>query len=97
MERELNSNGGLYEFDQNYMVGTSGTDGVIKVWNMYDLEHCLNFIVPKEECLCIAMHQFKPYMICSFSDGYMRFFDLQDSRCLGRCLVRSPNEELDPT
>ena len=64
---------------------------------MYDLEHCLNFIVPKEECLSIAMHQFKPYMVCSFSDGYLRFFDLQESRCLGRCLIQSPNEEPDPS
>lgn len=70
---------------------------MIKVWNMYDLEHCLNFIVPREECLSIAMHQFKPFMICSFTDGYIRFFDLQDSRCLGRCLINSPNEEADPT
>jgi WD40 repeat protein len=78
------------------MIGSSGTDGIIKVWNMYDMEHCLNFIVPKEECLSIAMHQFKPYMVCSFSDGYIRFFDLQDSRNLGRCKVMSPNEEADP-
>ena len=35
-------------------------------------------------------------MICSFTDGYIRFFDVQDSRCLGRCLVNSPNEEADP-
>ena len=42
------------------------------------------------------MHQFKPYMACSFTDGYIRFFDLQDSRCLGRCLISSPNEEPDP-
>ena len=93
---EREGNGGLYEFDQNYLVGSAGTDGIIKVWNMYDLEHCLNFIVPKETCLSIAMHQFKPYMICSFTDGYIRFFDLQDSRCLGRCLINSPNEEADP-
>lgn len=47
---------GLYEFDQNYVIASAGKDGVIKVWNMFDLEHCLNFIVPKEECLCIAAH-----------------------------------------
>lgn len=50
------TNAGLYEFDQNYLVGSSGTDGIIKVWNLYDMEHCMNFMVPKEECLSIAMH-----------------------------------------
>ena len=35
-------------------------------------------------------------MACSFTDGYIRFFDLQDSRCLGRCLISSPNEEAEP-
>ena len=87
---------GYYEFDQNYLVGSSGKDGCVKVWNMYDLEHCLNFIVPKEECLAIAMHQFKPYMVCAFTDGYLRFFDLQESKNLGRCLINSANEEADP-
>lgn len=53
---ERDANNGLYEFDQNYLIGSSGKDGVIKVWNMYDLEHCLNFMVPKEECISIAMH-----------------------------------------
>lgn len=57
----------------------------------------MNFMVPKEECLSIAMHQFKPYMVCSFTDGFIRFFDLQDGRNLGRCLIRSPNEEADPS
>jgi hypothetical protein len=47
---------GMYEFDQNYMVASAGKDGVIKVWNMFDLEHIINFIVPKEECLAIACH-----------------------------------------
>ena len=37
-----------YEFDQNYLVGSTGKDGVVKVWNMFDLEHQMNFIVPKE-------------------------------------------------
>ena len=46
MDREGTGNSGLYEFDQNYLIGSSGKDGMIKVWNMYDLEHCLNFMVP---------------------------------------------------
>lgn len=74
-----------YTFDQNYLVGSTGRDGMVKLWNMYDMDHCLNFIVPKEECTAIAMHQFKPYMICAFTDGYLRFFDLESGRNLGRC------------
>jgi hypothetical protein len=37
-------------------VGSTGTDGVIKVWSMYDLEHNLNFMVPMEQCRALAMH-----------------------------------------
>ena len=57
------------------------------------MDHMLNFIVPKEECCAIAMHQFKPYMICAFTDGYVRFFDLEAGKNLGRCLVNTVNEE----
>jgi hypothetical protein len=66
---------------------------MVKLWNMYDMDHMLNFIVPKEECSAIAMHQFKPYMICAFTDGYVRFFDLEAGRNLGRCLINTTNEE----
>ena len=40
--------GNEYEFDQNYLIGSTGKDGVVKVWQMFDLEHNINFIVPKE-------------------------------------------------
>jgi hypothetical protein len=29
---------GTPQFDQNYLVASSGEDGVIKLWNMYDSE-----------------------------------------------------------
>jgi hypothetical protein len=32
-------------------------------------------------------------LITSFTDGYIRFFDLQSSRNLGRCLLSSAEEE----
>lgn len=86
----------LYEFDQNYLVGSTGKDGAVKVWNLFDLEHNVNFIVPKEQCLCVAMHQFKPFLISAYTDGYIRFFDLQEGKNLGRCLIQSPSEEPDP-
>lgn len=28
----------FHQFDQNYMIASSGKDGVIKLWNMYDSE-----------------------------------------------------------
>ena len=46
----------LYQFDQNYQIATASSDGQIKCWNMHDLEYCQQFIVPKEECISIAMH-----------------------------------------
>ena len=35
-------------------------------------------------------------MVCSFSDGYLRFFDLSSSKLLGRCLVHSGIEDVNP-
>ena len=76
---------GRYTFDQNYQIASASSDGQIKLWNMHDLEYTQQFVVPKERCQCIAMHQFKPYMVVSFTDGYVRFFDLNTSKLLGRC------------
>ena len=83
----------VYTFDQNYQVTSASNDGIVKLWNMFDLEFQQQFIVPKEECLFITMHQFKPYMISSFSDGFIRFFDLNTSKLLGRCQIHSGIEE----
>jgi len=63
---------------------------------MHDLEYAQQFMVPKEKCIYIAMHQFKPYMICSFTDGYVRFFDLGTSKLLGRCQIHSGIEDENP-
>ena len=86
----------LYSFDQNYQISTASSDGQMKLWNMHDLEYSQQFIVPKEECIYIAMHQFKPYMICSFTDGFLRFFDLGTSKLLGRCQIHSGIEDKNP-
>lgn len=52
--------------------------------------------MPKEECIYIAMHQFKPYMVSAFTDGYLRFFDLDGSKLLGRCQIHSGIEDPNP-
>jgi hypothetical protein len=53
----------------------------------------LQFIVPKEECCASAMHQFKPYMIASFTDGFIRFFEINNkARTLGRCQINPAQE-----
>jgi hypothetical protein len=37
-------------------------------------------------------------MICAFSDGYLRFFDLDTAKNLGRCKINTNEEEgLDQT
>jgi hypothetical protein len=60
---------------------------------MYDSEFLLQFIVPKEECTAIAMHQFKPYMVACFTDGFLRFFEIQSkSKVLGRCQINHQEE-----
>lgn len=38
------------------------------------------------------MHQFKPYMVTSFTDGFLRFFELNKFKNLGRCQIYSDQE-----
>lgn len=85
-----------YSFDQNYQIATASADGQTKLWNMHDMEYVQQFMVPKEKCLYIAMHQFKPFMVSSFSDGYVRFFDVSTSKLLGRCQIHSGIEDPNP-
>jgi hypothetical protein len=59
---------------------------------MHDIEYSQQFLIPKEECITIAMHQFKPFMVTSFSDGWVRFFDINNSKLLGRTQIH-PNAE----
>lgn len=35
------------------------------------------------------MHPFKPYLFCSFTDGFIRFFDLTESKLIGRCEIHT--------
>lgn len=60
---------------------------------MHDIEYSQQFVVPKEVCICIAMHQFKPYMVSSFTDGQLRFFDINNSKLLGRSLIHANGEQ----
>jgi hypothetical protein len=62
---------------------------------MFDQEQVANFMIPKEKCACLVAHAFKPVLISSFTDGYLRFFDMQASRNMGRCLIRAAEEEGD--
>lgn len=39
------------------------------------------------------MHQFKPYMLASYTDGFVRFFDLGKSTNLGRCRTTPTTED----
>ena len=72
------------------MIATAGGDGVLKLWTMYDSEFLLQFIVPKEECVSLAMHPYKPYMLASFTDGFLRFFEIQNkAKTLGRCQIQN--------
>lgn len=73
-----------FHFDQNYLVASSGQDGVIKLWSMFDLDFKLQFLVPKEQCVAVALHQFKPFLFASFTDGFVRVFDTEQGRALGR-------------
>ena len=78
---------GTYEFTKNYLFASSSSDGAVKMWNMYSGEQTLQFAVPKERCSAMALHQFHPYLILAFTDGYLRFFEITKSRNLGRCQV----------
>ncbi len=74
-----------YEFDSNYYVMSASEDGVLKMWNMYTSEQMMQFVVPKERCTSLVMHQFKPYVVAGFTDGYIRFFEIDEKNTsLGR-------------
>jgi len=32
----------------NYMVASAADEGLIKMWNLYDLEQQMQFVIPKE-------------------------------------------------
>jgi hypothetical protein len=34
-------------------------------------------------------------MVCSFTDGYLRFFDIESAKNLGRCMINTSSEEDD--
>jgi len=38
-----------YEFDKNYYVMSSSSDGILKLWNMHTSEQIMQFVVPKEK------------------------------------------------
>lgn len=77
-----------YEFDKNYHIMSTSSDGILKFWNMHTSEQIMQFVVPKEQCTSLAIHQFKPYVIAGFTDGYIRFFEIdQKNTSLGRCQV----------
>ena len=77
-----------YEFDKNYHVMSCSNDGILKLWNMHTSEQIMQFVVPKEKCTCLAIHQFKPYVIAGFTDGYVRFFEIdKKNSSLGRCQI----------
>lgn len=38
-----------YEFDKNYHVMSSSSDGILKLWNMHTSEQIMQFVVPKEQ------------------------------------------------
>lgn len=43
---------------------------------MFDFDFKLQFIVPKEEAVAVALHQFKPFMLASYTDGFVRVFEI---------------------
>lgn len=43
----------------------------------------------------MAFHPFKQICVCSFSDGYLRFFDLSDAKNMGRCMVNENDKIID--
>lgn len=63
------------------------SDQTIKVWDTETYEQQLKIAIPKEECLALAFHPFRQLCVCSFTDGYVRFFDLCSGSNMGRCMV----------
>jgi WD40 repeat protein len=85
-----------YEFDKNYYVMSSSDDGILKLWNLHTSEQMMQFVVPKEKCTSLAIHQFKPYIVAGFTDGYIRFFEIdKKNSSLGRCQISEGDYIMD--
>ena len=45
-------------------------------------------MVPKEQCTCISFHPYESIAIASFTDGYLRFFDIgEKATSIGRAKI----------
>lgn len=63
-------------------------DGTIKLTNILTADLAMQICVPWEECTALILHPFKPYKVAAFTDGYIRFFDIdQKSSSLGRARI----------
>jgi len=77
------------------MLASASSDQSIKIWNMETYDQLLKIAIPKEECLCVAFHPFKQMCVCSFSDGFIRFFDLLNAKNMGRCMMNENDKVVD--
>jgi len=74
---------------------SSTSDQTIKIWNTETYDQLLKIAIPKEECLALAFHPFKQMCVCSFTDGYIRFFDLFNGKNMGRCMINENDLVVD--
>ena len=67
------------------LLSTFTSDEYLKVWDTDTREQILKVKVAGEKCISMIFHPFMPILLCSYSDGYLRFLDVKSASNLGRC------------
>lgn len=78
-----------------HMLASSTADRVVKLWNAETYDLLLQIAINNEGSLSIAFHPFKQMCACSFTDGYLRFFDLLSASSMGRCKMYEKDMVVD--
>ena len=81
-----NANHSLNEANDDSMIAACD-EGYLKTWNYKTHEEHMKVQVTKEKCICCAFHPVVPICVGSFTDGYIRFMDVLNSKNLGRCIL----------
>jgi WD40 repeat protein len=68
------------DWDKNRVV-TSSSDSSTKIWNTTNSEEIVDFFVPNVAALSFDL--FKDLLVCGFSNGTIRYYELADNNEIG--------------
>lgn len=66
---------------ENERAVTTSADSSAKVWNISNGEEAVDFFVPNKAA--VAMDMFKDLLVCGFTDGSLRYYELATNNEIG--------------